>query len=297
MKRLFTKALCYLSFLGLLLSCSKKSEQSFDGKNGTLIIKYPSGKVKIKKEYKDGYLDGLFTEYYENGKIESQIVYKEHLKQGPFQEFYEDGTLKASMFFKNSLKDSICSYYYKNGQLKRQEFYKKGKQDGLSKSFHENGKLASELNFLKGKKHGTQKHYYESGQLKSVTEFDNGQPGIGLEEYTREGKPIHHDLKIIVDEMNKMAYDELYFYFLRLSKPSDDDNFIIGKLENGRFLPSSYSRGELLREKNVWVKKYFVPRNAFIQDQFTLIATTRTHFGNTLIVTKNMNVSLNNFTY
>jgi antitoxin component YwqK of YwqJK toxin-antitoxin module len=297
MKRLFSKGLFYLSLFGALAACTQKPDQTFDGKNGTLIIKYPSGKVKMSKEYKNGYLHGKFTEYYENGKIESQIVYQNHLKQGPFQEFYEDGTLKASMFFKNSLKDSICSYYYKNGKLKKEEFYKKGKLDGPSRSFHENGKLAYELNYIKGKKHGTQKYYYESGQLKTVAAFDNGQPGIGLKEYTKEGKEIKHDLRIVVEEMNKMAYDEMYFYFLRLSKPSDDDNFIIGKLENGKFLPSYYSRGELLREKNIWVKKYFVPKNAFIQDQFTLIATTRTHFGNTLILTREMNVSLNNFSY
>lgn len=280
--------------LTVLFSC-KKVDHAFDGKDGIKIVNYPNGKIKVSSEYKNGYLNGKFTKYHEDGKVESEIYYKDNLKEGVFNEYYADGQLKASMYFRKSLKDSICSYYYKDGQLKRQENYKKGKQHGPAKSFHENGKVASELNFKEGKKHGRQKYYYESGQLKSVTNFNDGEPGTDLEEYSKDGKRVQYDIKLLTEEMNNLALDEVFIYKFRLNKPSEDDRIFIGDLTDGKFLP--VEKSHLIREKNYWLKHFFVPRNSFIQDNFTVIAVTSTHFGHDLILTKKINVALNNFTY
>ena len=289
------RSLVFLLFvLPIWFSCNK-TDQSFDGKDGIKIVKYPNGKMKVSSEYKNGYLNGRFAEYYEDGKVESEIYYKDNLKEGVFNEYYQDGQLKASMYFRKSLKDSICSYYYKDGQLKRQENYKKGKQDGPLKSFHENGKVASELNFKEGKKHGVQKYYYESGQLKAITNYNEGQPGTNLEEYTKEGKRIKYDFKLLTEEVNKLALDEVFIYKFKFNKPSEDDRIFVGDLVDGKYLPTEST--SMIREKGYWLKHFFVPRNSFIQDNLTVIAVTRTHFGHDLILTKKINVALNNFTY
>ena len=59
--------------------------------NGTCTEFYPSGELKSKKVYRDGFVQGKYVEYYKNGKFSVYGEYKDSEKSGAWIWYNEEG--------------------------------------------------------------------------------------------------------------------------------------------------------------------------------------------------------------
>ena len=103
----------------------KDSETPYTGKVYSL---YPNGKMKSQRNYKDGVMDGLWTQWHENG-------------QKWIKENYKDGEM-----------DGLQVWYYENGRKHLESSWKDGKENGLWLMWHENGQKFVKENYKDGEK-------------------------------------------------------------------------------------------------------------------------------------------------
>lgn len=146
-----------------------------------------NGKIKYKRYFKNGELEGVNKEYYESGKLKAEWNYKNGNLEGTSKEYYESGKLKFIKNFKNDKLEGTGNAYYESGKLKLETNYKNGKPEDTTKIYYENGNLKSELNFKNGNLQGLSKEYYENGNLNFTITYENGQK-IKMEEYEPDGK-------------------------------------------------------------------------------------------------------------
>jgi len=69
--------------------------------SGKVFRLYESGEKKIEGSYKDGKLDGKWTEWYENGQKRYKGTWKDGKPDGPFTVWYENGQKKEEGTFKD----------------------------------------------------------------------------------------------------------------------------------------------------------------------------------------------------
>ena len=81
--------------------------------------------------YKNGSVDGLWTEWRENGLIKEEGSFKEGGKDGIWTEWGENGQKKSEENYKDGEKDGLWIEWYENGQKKEEGPYIDGNKDGL----------------------------------------------------------------------------------------------------------------------------------------------------------------------
>ncbi|MBF0245108.1 MAG: toxin-antitoxin system YwqK family antitoxin [Planctomycetes bacterium] len=107
------------------------------GKASGESIRYDKvGKVESKCLMKDGYREGLFTEYWpESGEIKKTVQYKGGFIDGPVKEFYANGKLKREMSFAQDLLHGIEKEFEADGKLIRTRYWVDG--DKISREEYE----------------------------------------------------------------------------------------------------------------------------------------------------------------
>jgi len=118
---------------------------------GVLKNFFPSGKLSVLDNFKDGKQHGEYISYHQNGKI---------LMKGKFKEGKQHGE---------------WSEYHKNGELYWKLKYIDGKSaDGLFQMFYPNGKLESEVTFKNGKPITNWLYFDEAGKKEKSKVYENG---------------------------------------------------------------------------------------------------------------------------
>ena len=127
----------------------KSDNQPFSG-----ILKnyYPSGKISLIDNFKNGMQHGEFRSFYENGKILMSGIFKKGRQHGQWKEFHEDG----SIYWKLNYYDGV-------------------EEDGLFRTFHKNGEIMSEVTYLNGKPNSNWIHFDEFGKKIKVEYYENGK--------------------------------------------------------------------------------------------------------------------------
>jgi antitoxin component YwqK of YwqJK toxin-antitoxin module len=119
---------------------------SFDGRKGKWIAWHSNGVKDYEITYKDGKLDGLFTEWHENGQKKSEKNYKDgDLIDGKWTFWYENGQLKEKRFYKltdEGYRTNIGTIWYPNGRERQSTFYI-GKERVIS-LWYKNGIMQSQ---------------------------------------------------------------------------------------------------------------------------------------------------------
>jgi len=96
---------------------AKGSNKPYTGK----MIGYLDEKKIMERNFKDGMVSGLTTEWHENGKKKSEVNYEEDMKHG------------------------LMIIWHENGQMARKTNYDRDLVHGPSKEWHENGQRKSEI--------------------------------------------------------------------------------------------------------------------------------------------------------
>jgi antitoxin component YwqK of YwqJK toxin-antitoxin module len=133
-------------------------------KNGYGVGKweyYKENKLTVTVNFKDGYMEGEYSELYKSGDLKEKGQYVKGQKNGTWETYKSDGIIKLTEIFDNgSLTKKIT--YYTDGSVDTERNFKNGKEDGIIKQYTWEGELKSEKNYVNGKQVGKQMQHYSS---------------------------------------------------------------------------------------------------------------------------------------
>jgi len=123
--------------------------------------------------FRNGYKNGLFTEYFNNGKKKTEVKYSMGIKDGIETEWYETGQKSKEVNVKNGIPNGILHEWNTDGSVKIEISYVNGEiVDGDYSIFNEKGVIIGsnsyKNNFIVAiqKSDGQYNQFYESGKLK-----------------------------------------------------------------------------------------------------------------------------------
>ena len=102
---------------------------------------YENEQKKREKTYKNGKLNGLYTEWYENGQKEYQGTYKDGKVNGLSIGWYENGQKEYESNWKDGKEDGVFTNWYPNGQKKWEETRNEFGKLISSKDWNEDGSV------------------------------------------------------------------------------------------------------------------------------------------------------------
>lgn len=184
----------FFSFI-LVFSCSddKKSD------------KVPAKKPQKTNQLVNGKKEGLHVLRAEDGKFMNKINYKNGMRHGTSYDYYRSGKLRAEINYKNNEKEGKALWYFDGVNVHRENNYKE--------------------NVL----HGTQRKYYKNGQSLSILEFYEGEPAVGLQEWSENGKELISSTSLKVSRKG-------HYLVVKLSSGNQKVDFFYGDLIQDKFL-------------------------------------------------------------
>lgn len=139
------------------------------------ITKYPNGKIRYKRQYVDGKLDGASSAYYESGKLKTHAIFRDGKLDGMTTGFYENGAVKAEIPMYKGKVDGYQKEFYSNGQMMSISQFQNGINIGAKKIYYSNGNLKAKLYYNdKGRLDGTIIEYYPDGNKRYSIKVEDG---------------------------------------------------------------------------------------------------------------------------
>jgi len=203
---------------------------------------------------------------------------------------YHKGKLASTVTYKDGLKNGSATNYYPDGKVNMEFNYKNGVKDGPYKWFFENGKVYIEGQYKENEKHGIFKTYRDNGSLLAEMPWHEGMACTGLKEYFESGnrKPVP---KLVVKHKNTVRLNGQYKLEISLSDKSAG-KFYEGYLNDNNSFPDYFSDLNTSKSKGELV--YFLNRGDFMMKKITIIAKIKTREKNFYILTKKINLSVEN---
>jgi len=198
-----------------------------------------------------------------------------------------EGKLETEIPYKDSLPNGIQKEYYKTGKIYRETPLVNGKPNGLVREYYNaSGKVYREMPVVDGKAQGIVKKYYENGALLSEAPFENGEPIIGLKEYTEEGKLVEKP-KMVFRGIDKSSSEGTYTIEVSLSDKYIEPIYAnvltyegkeyVNKIPivNGKgILKLALQKGTVINKKLIFEARYNTKRkNTFIIRDTYLLST------------------------
>jgi antitoxin component YwqK of YwqJK toxin-antitoxin module len=236
--------------------------------------------------------DNLVKEYYPDHTIKCIMEVKNGMRNGLTKNFDEKGRLLSTAELVNDKYEGwLINYNPANGKITFKSHYKDDKQNGEVTSYYDQGQLYREMTYVNGRVDSIVKTYWPDGKLQAQVYFKMGMPAIGLEEFDKEGNQVQQP-HIVIEENNQLALLNLVTLKIYLSNHKPKVDFYMGDLKEGKYLdPKTFK----YNDTNGVVKlEYEVPRNHRIMETITILARTRSDYGNTLVLRRVYNVSLSN---
>lgn len=97
------------------------------------VTRYPSGRVYIETEMRDGQPHGMSREYSENGGVTAEIPHANGVRHGVIKEYYPSGILSAEVPAVEGERHGFARWYYENRNLKQEIPYVDGAIDGIQR--------------------------------------------------------------------------------------------------------------------------------------------------------------------
>jgi hypothetical protein len=205
--------------------------------------------------------------------------------------YREDGTLLAEVTYKDSIRDGLARNYYRTGKVQLEMTYVKGIRHGDAYTYYEDGELYQITPYVNGERNGIQRKYYKGNILMAEIPFKNNEQVEGLKEYSREGKLISTDPRIIFNLVDKTAFENKFDLIIQLSDGSPHAKFSkIIKDNNGGnllILPLESERGKA-------VDSHFLVPGTSKMENIYILAERKTRLGNNQIFYANFNLAVEN---
>lgn len=152
--------------------------------------------------------------------------------------YRDDGSLLAEVTYLDSVRHGLARNYYKNGKVQTEMMYANGFRHGEAKQFYESGEIFQVTPYVNDKRQGIQRKYYNGGMLMAEIPFENNNQVQGTKEYSRTGKLITRDVKIVFTLVDKTAFEDKFELISQLSDGSEYVKFF-------RHFSGSYSKTDL----------------------------------------------------
>lgn len=120
-------------------------------KDGFYKEYFQSGKLKIKSNYKDWQLSGVWKKFYPTGELQWAVTYIEDYKDGLYKQFYKNGTLKVEGNTKKNKKEGDEKRYLEDGTLEWKGAYKNNVFNKTWYRYNRAGNKIENLKYKKGK--------------------------------------------------------------------------------------------------------------------------------------------------
>lgn len=198
-----------------------------------------------------------------------------------------NGGKKSEVTFKNGMHDGVGYNYYDDGTIKNEIHYKEGYKDGDAKWFYENGAIYRHTIYDMGGKVGVQKYYYKNGQLKAEIPYESNSPVPGLKEYTANGKVIDNNPKLVIWQVDKIAFENKVVIKAKLKDWKKKVKYSLNL--DGIFMELNY-----FTKRNVLSYDIKVRRGESIMEKLTIRAQTKSKLGYPLIIEKSYNLVAEN---
>ena len=147
-----------------------------------------SARLQLTCTYRNGVVEGPYSEYNPNGTIKVEGIYEFGKKNGNWTERFATGELKEQGTYQQDTLVGDWLFLYQNGNTRAKGSYLKGTKDSLDATgvprygrdgkwllYYENGKLSVEQHWKSGQAHGKFKTYFASGDLASLKSYTNGK--------------------------------------------------------------------------------------------------------------------------
>lgn len=161
-----------------ILSAQETNHTDANGKKqGSFVVKFPSGKIKYTGQFRDNKPFGVFNYYSPDGSLKATNVFSEDGNKARNKQFAENGTIVAEGNFINQLKDSIWRFYSDfDSTLLSEESYRNNLKHGISKTyFPEGGQLSEIQEFKDGIRDGIWKKYFQEGAVMLEANYQNDE--------------------------------------------------------------------------------------------------------------------------
>lgn len=192
---------------------------------------------KTKKEigeFREGYRNGLFTEYYTTGKKMTQGKYILGKEEGLHTSWYENGNRKDEITYDNGVLNGPASEWYSNGKIKSSVGYILGKKDGLHISWYENGNKKNEKNYQDWVLNGSFKEWYSNGLIKVEYRYSCGQIADGKYTiYLENGQKEKEETYSIGEKCSEGIYKDGCLYEQSIQYYVNGRKKAEGTLKNG----------------------------------------------------------------
>ena len=135
---------------------------------GTAVTYHGNGKVKEKRTYKNGKINGQYLSFHENGQLHMRGSKDENNKweDGLVEQYHGNGALLVKGIIKDSnWADGTYLSYFDDGNLWVEETYKNGVLQGPSVKYFRNGRIASEVTYVNGELDGEVTTYFPFGEV------------------------------------------------------------------------------------------------------------------------------------
>ena len=192
-----TKELYSGEVFSLYVSGKKEFEGSYT--DGIMWSKtewdwYENEQKKREKTYKNGKLNGLYTEWYENGQKEYESNWKDGKVNGLSIGWYKNGQKEYESNWKDGKEDGVFTNWYPNGQKKWEETRNEYGKLISSKDWNEDGSVNED-------EHPSDEH--PSGEHPSDEHpSDNEQYPDGAQRNTLESKT----LRIVIEAPHSWGF-------------------------------------------------------------------------------------------
>ena len=134
-----------------------------EGKSFALINKGSSDAYTLNRFYKNGELEGEYSEIALDGTVRKKGKYVNGKKEGVWESRKRDGKLEPTEVYKNGNVIKRTTYFNDDTVEWERNFDENGKLHGIEKKFeYQTGKLKQEFNYVHGKQVGKQVRYMTS---------------------------------------------------------------------------------------------------------------------------------------
>jgi hypothetical protein len=257
----------------LYVGCNQQSTSDQAENTGSevrVVQEYhPNGRLKTSTEAVGNLRHGISREYRSDGTLENEIHFIQNRKHGPAKNYYADGTtVKLEVNYENGYKQGETKWYFPSGKIYRITSYENNMIEGIRRIYWENGNIQAEL------------------------PYHADQPGMGLREYTQEGKLKDYAGVIQVREEDRISLDNSYTLVLSISDGTRNVEFFTGSLTDGIYWNEQLS--PVTTENGTGRMVLDVPRGTFKMETINLVARIETSPGQIRILRKEYHLAVEN---
>lgn len=140
-----------------------------------MVAHYPNGKVMLRLQMMNGWLNGKAAWYYPDGKLETEGAHLNGKKHGAWTSYHPNGKKRSEVSYVLGEEDGSSKRYQADGSLLSETTYRMGREEGVAREFHHTGKISFLREYQHGELHGRVISHTHDGVPQLVRFYHKGQ--------------------------------------------------------------------------------------------------------------------------